>query len=244
MGSSINTMSMLSALALVFVVYYCSVEVRAAGESRLDGQIQMIQGEVEKWYRKETDYVRSLKAAVGIASSAHKQSQHTHWPRLMMRVLQVATGVPPSGEVDMLKVNRICYGLKNQVTPIQQEFLANFGEFLRTKFVMDRLKDLSTFLRQIKEMCTPFREEKYLHGSFNFLGAIRGMIVIKNMEKINDDTFNAKVVSTSQSIAPLYSAAMICQNMDSIEAYINDQNQFEMKLVGRGGVGDWPYVKI
>lgn len=238
----INVIS-IGAIAVVCVLSFTSLEV-VNGQANFLDKIATINKEVDKWYKKETNIARSIKAAAGMTSGAHRQSTANHWPRHMMSVLQMAIKQHPSNSIDMAKVFRIVGGLKHEIVTVQQEFVANFGQYLATKFKFkDSTEDLGVYYRQVRDLCTPFRPDS--KGYFNFHGAIKDLIQLKKIENVDDKKFIDLVVLTKEPIAALYSAALICQVIDSITGSIDEKTrEFKLELPGssKDEIGDWTYV--
>lgn len=238
-------------IAVVFIVSHCSVgEVRGVGS--FSKQIEMINQEVEKWYHKESNIGKNLKLMFASYTDANLQSVQTHWPRQLMRVLQVATGVSSSSQVDMTRVFRILEGLRQNKKPIEVEFRANIGEFVSTKFILeleynmyfDDKDDLGEFIEEVKdELCIPFRQDKN-KKYFDFEGAINDLIQTAKAENIGNEQFVEQVIRSNEPIAPLYSAAMICQLIIDGLSQDNQQFKFEVSSHNNHVINNWPYSVV
>lgn len=238
-------------VAVLFVITssYSCVVVR--GQQRFVKQIQTINEEIDKWYKEESVSAQSFSESFDATSEAYRQSKDYHWPSQMMRLLQVVTGVSPSSQIDKISVIRMTSGLKYKDLAVQREFIANFGKFLTTKF---ESKDQAAALKRevfvgLKEtLCAPYRGESEAH--FNFRSAINYLVRYARSENVDDERFNQHVVYTNQPIAQLYSAALICQFIDSIEANVVPENDRQLKLdfpidsEGQEIAVDFPYPRF
>lgn len=240
---SINVIS-ITVVHVVVVLCYPSQVVR--GQEHFLAQIRTINEEVERWFNKESKFATSFKAAFGVTNDAHRQSESYCWPRQMMKVLQVAIGVPSSSPVDMTRAAIIAAGLKHNSAPIVKEFQVNFGQFLATKLKnKDKTNDLVILKRETEELCGPYRLEN--KGNFNFGGAIADLILSKETENVDVDFFIDRVVNTLQPIATLYTSAMICRAIDAMIDEMSVSGEFtvmETKIDSGNVVGDWPYASV
>lgn len=258
-------------LIAVIVVVVMSYSPLVTAHHDFLAQIQMINQEVEHWYCNTKFFPRM---SWGERSDSCVQSKRSHWPGQMMMILQIATGVSQKSAVDMKRVIRTTAGLKHNNAQIQQEFLVNFGNYLaerfkgvlkvndlseKEKFAVDLKHILTTIVKckNVKldidilleyaqnELCLPFRpdSDKY----FNFRSAIHDLIRLKETEKIDNQQFINRVVLVNQHIAPLYSAAMICQVIDGItgeRAETSKKLNLELPVNIDNELIDWPYVDV
>lgn len=250
--NSINAIQIAVSVVVVFVfMSYSSIE-SVRGDGLFYAQIHNINAKVDEWYEKEFNLASASKTILGMATSdAHHQSKSNHWPRQLMRVLQVATGLASKDMIDMSKVNRIVAGLKHEDKSIQEEFQANYAFFLATKFKSDikhltgdlRHVSQSEFQKQTNALCMPYRHDT--KGYYNFNGAINKLVDYAKVENVDDRRFFDRVVYTKDSIAPLYAAATICQIIDSM-SYAGIISKEFRRLPptlnsGEGNIDIWPY---
>lgn len=231
----------------VFVkfVVCCIFVAIVRGERSFSGQIQFINEEVDNWYNTELNSATGFKEIFNVFSDSHYQSELNHWPKQMMRVLQVATGIPESNGIVPLFVGRIASGLKQNDLAIQQEFLHYFEEFLATKFESDSLKTNSkrdVLENQVMELCAPYIAGS--EGYFNFQGAIDDLIRLKKKENVSDREFSLEIALTRDSITPLYEAAMICKVIEAMSREATeDGEQLKLQLPrnSRQVLREWPF---
>lgn len=204
-------------IAVVILGCWCVSEVM--GQRAFLAEIRIINQQVERWYEKEPPLKSGLGAVLDKLSDADRQSAKYHWPRLMMMVLQAASGVSSSSEIDMKKINAVAAGLKNDNVAIQKEFETNLERFLEAEF-----KGKTVNLAK-EQLCAPYRakSEQYFH----YREAIDDLIRKKKSEDIGDTLFKFNVFKFDgeEQIAPLYAAAVICRYIDG------SLNEAE----------DWPY---
>lgn len=238
------------AVAVVFIVSYYSVAM-VRGEGSFLKQIETINQELEKWYLKQSNIAKKMKIILCVSSDANRQSVISHWPRKLMKVLQVATGVSSSSHVDMTQVSRIVTGLRQNIKPIQEDFEDNIVKFIFTKVdheleldkSFDEKTDLAKFTEDVKDdLCSPFRRENEMN--FDFKGAIDDLIETAKAENIVDEIFVEHVIKTIKPIAPLYSAAMVCQLI--LDGLSENNRVFNLDFSSNNnhGINDWPYADI
>lgn len=246
---TINVISFFAVAWACYGLFPVSVE----GQDRFLGQIRTINEEVDKWYKKEKNLAKSLKAILGNTTPAQDQSKRYHWPLQMMKVLQASIDVPESSQIDMTMVARITSGLIHDHSQLQKECLENINKYIHSKFNFFDELSIKQYTFQIDEMrrkillkeedklCTPYRSNK----DFNFEDAIENLIQLKKTEKVDDKKFIELVVETNQPIAPLYSAAIICKMItsgiarDSIYEYtVYMSTEFSERIA------HWPYPGV
>lgn len=239
---NLNNVTSIVVGTLVFVICSCLSSVR--GQERFLEQIRTINEEVEKWYNTESHSVKNVNESSDHTSEAYLQSKDKHWPRQMMRVLQVATDLPSSSEVDMTKVARISSGLYNKDPKIVGEFHWNINRFLRLEKRKYDEKDVKIYAKyiyygQMKSLCTPYS----LHSKeyFNFQKAINELLEFAKVEKLSDEQFSELVLNTSQPITPLYSAAWICQVLIASVIDTPHREWFEYSESTKDAITVWPY---
>lgn len=239
--------NVISIAAMIAFVVGCSAAAAAVAEpERFLAQLETISQEIDKWYtEEESNLTKNFKQTFGINSDAHRQIVRYRWPRQMTRVLQLATGVSPSSRVDMIKVTRIIAGLKRDAPFAKQEFLENFRKFLVTKFGHDA-GDVDEIIKETQdELCKPYRPDS--EGYFNFYDAINNLVELMELEDVDIRAFAHYVMNFNKPIAPLYSAAMICQVIDVItaekisKAVIEDVG-LDIARDDQNKINDWPYA--
>lgn len=156
---------------------------------------------------------------------AYRQSVRLQWPRQLMSVLQVTTGVSLTSRVDMVRVARIVSGLKHNKAPLRLEFLANLEQFLAVESELkstinsdmnDRV-DITNSIAHMQDMlCRPYRPNS--EGYFNFHSALNNLIQLKKRENVDDKQFVRQVIISGQPVAALYSATIICQFINATVA--------------------------
>lgn len=228
--------------ATVVVVMSYSFVSLVDGQIRFLAQIHKINQEVDQWYRKETNFSR-LKENFG-QTTGEVKSDTINWPKLMLKVLQLALGEPISNRMALLKVNRIVAGLRSKNPDKEDEFLKNLTKFLATKFRYgtDDFRKVEC-LRQMNESCLPYRQGKN-KMYFDFYGAINDLIKYKKMEEVDNIEFSRKVVESFEPIGPLYSATIICQYVDKIMSTASDNTkEFNLELPADGvhEIDEWYY---
>lgn len=210
----LSTILLVSVSLLQFVPCYSeAIENVVEEKVNLKSQIETINQQVEKWYQSEFDLMRKIKGAMGFPSYAQRQSEEKHWPRGMMKILQVATGVPTADAIDMAEVRRIIGGLQLNYIEEEMELNNNIWKYFTKKLSFnDKLADMMDSYRLHESMCAPFRQ----HGDddFNFSSAIKDLIRMKRENYIDDYSFIVQVVNTQDAISPLYSATLICRRLD------------------------------
>lgn len=240
---SINVISFAALAVLSIVSFYSVEEVR--GEGSFSKQIETINQEVEKWYQKTTKAVKKMKLFNCVSTEANLQSVESHWPRQLMKVLQVATGVSSSSKVDMTEVSRLLTGIRHNDKRIEEEFGSNLAKFLLARWELEmefnisfnEKSDVFILVENIKnELCGPFQPESGKY--FDFKGAVNDLI---KMAMVNNDQFLEQVVRSNKPIAPLYSAAMICRLI--VEGLSEENNQFKVDVTSNNNhrINDWPY---
>lgn len=192
-------------VAVVVMVIHNSATV-VAKQSNFLAQIQFIDQGISNWYKRESKYA-TLKAIVLSPSDAYFQSRGFHWPRKMMRVLQLATGTNASGGLDSLKIHRVVAGLKNKDSETQEEFMGYYNEYSRKHSP-----------QLVNELCAPYRPGPYEY--FNFFGAINDLVKMKEDEKVDDNKFFSELFQTK--VGMLYSAALVCQYLDSVTGKLSE----------------------
>lgn len=232
-------------------------------------QVQMISDEVTNWF-DQTKY--KMKASWGATSDSYIQAEKTQCPKDIMRVLQVATGVSEESAIDMAKVIRITAGLKNDNALIQHEFIANFGQFLATKYKdilivndLPRKQKLKVTFKQFLTKFLHFKSKKqdlgeliveaqdqlcsmYRRGTrdwWNVRKDIDDLMEMKELENIDDKEFIDRVILDDQPISRVYSVAMICQVIDGITGEKSKASKkLDLGLPSSSGdeLADWLYV--
>lgn len=233
-------------LAVAFVLGCSSFVEIVKGQKDFSMQIKIINEEVNKWYKKETSIAKDVKAFLCHASEAHLQSKANHWPRQMMKVLQVATGVYTSSRIDKISTILITAGLKHNVLPFKEEFMLNFKQFLATQLkYVDQTDDMSEFvlMGQKNALCAPYRSENERY--FDFKGAINDLVQIAKIENIDDKQFVERVVRTDEPISQLYSASIICQIIDALTGEVTtDKIKLELDASKLHEIHAWPYPRF
>lgn len=227
------TVLLVSVGLLQFFSYRIEAKI-GTDEVNFDIQIQIIEREVEKWYQSEFNLLRKIKKAMGFVSDAQRQSEEKHWPRGMMKILQVATGVPAASPIDMAEVRRIVGGLQLDRNTEKTDFKNNLRNYFTKKLsYRDNLSDLMDSYRLHEDLCSPFRRKG--DGNFNFTTAIKDLMVLKREKRIDDHPFVAAVIDHKDARSPLYSATWICR-------YLDEQRSIHIPGDREKIVKDWPYA--
>lgn len=240
-----KSICVLSCAALAFAVLIKNASIGVVmGQSHFSAQIETIDKEIDKWFKEESSFDTTGKIIINsLTDKAHFQSKKHHWPRQMMKVLQLATGKSQKSKIDRSEVLRIVAGLRKGNPGTQQEFMENLVKFIRSKFTSneaDSKRDV--YLKQVQRMCVPFRADS--KGHFNFRQAIINLIRYAKEENIDDEKFLDCIVYTKQSISLLYSAAIVCQLVESITSKLVGQNgRVELLLPENSEkkINAWPY---
>lgn len=229
----------LTVVAIVLVMS-CSLEL-VHGQERSLAQLESIKKALEDWYQ-QWSFAKNFKTYAGcITSEAEMQSKKNHWPRKVLRVLQVATGVPTSSIIDMKEVARVASGLKQNNHELQQEFLNNIKGFLSRTFTYKyKLDDLDEFDSQKNELCGSLRSDH----NYNFEHAINELILSTLQENVYHEHFIENRVDTDNTFGPLYSASLFCRFIDAIPGAFGESNrEFRLDLPKNIDevIGYWPY---
>lgn len=235
-----------AAVAVILFMSCISIGV-VRGVLTFEQQLKNMNEAIEAWYNKEFNIASNVREAICLSCSAHKQSKEHHWPRQMMRVLQLATGVSSSNAVDNESLIKVASGLRYNDEPTKEEFQDRFEKLLIKKQLVDiaPFNVRKTFDKLVDQLCEPYRVARTNSDQhYAFKSEIDRLIRLKEYENINDDDFIKQVVYTDEPIAGLYTAAMICKLIETTRA--NDvPSGLSLELIlpkdSTTEIGNWPY---
>lgn len=242
-------LNLVASVTAVMVLVAASAVVSGEKHKLFSAQIKSINGEVEKWYQEE--WADGNEGFFQMTHTALQQCEEHHWPRRMVRVLQVATGINFFNPIDRVKIARTLAGLQLFNEPVMMEFLERFWNYLGTKFKYESnfdsslgqdkyVKAIIEFMNPVKEqLCLPYRDNT--EGSFNFYNAINELVRLKQVENVSSKEFLDKVVFTTEPISLLYATAKICQAIDGVIGTVLPDQQLDLHMSFTEVHKKWPY---
>lgn len=218
-----------------------------SGEFTFQRQIDRINDKIEEWYINEWNVASDAKAGICMSSEARRQSKDNKRHREMMRVLQLATGVSSSDAIGTERLVEVAAGLRYNDEETKHEFQSHLQKFLQSKYKHTDVTSAEKRRRLGKilvELCDSFSENK--QRKIRFRNNISKLILLKEKENIDDNEFYKHVVYTDEPISGLYTAALICQLIETITV-IDRPSETGIDLIlpdardRTSEISTWPY---
>lgn len=232
--------------AVVAVVLFigCSSIGMVRGTITFESEIKAINDAVEHWYKEELNVESNVMAAVCLSCEAHGQSKEHHWPRQMMKVLQLATGVSSSDAIDEESLVKVAAGLRDNDEQTKKEFQAHLEKASEKKTFLKITENLKrrAYSKLVDHLCDPYRSST--NRDFVLKAEIERLIRLKEYENIDDSEFYKRVVYSDEPISQVYTAAMICQliqETSAIDGHSSKHLDLVLPIDSKTEIGNWPY---
>lgn len=215
-------------------------------------EIEILKNEMEKWYQSEVGarLAKGVKATLGFASEADKQTAKRHWPKKLMRVLQVVLDKPVTSAIDLQYVRNMADGLRRHDVQMEQEFRRNLANYANKKITIksDSFDDpdgTKRYSELMAKLCKPFRSpplatvsseknnEIQQQRAYDFNGIIYQLVTMLFFDDyfgLDDRIFISEIQVKNDTTWALYAADYMCRYIGLTVGRVNNKKEQSSQL--------------
>lgn len=216
---------------------------------------------MEQWFKSESNTCLSKVKKRIYSNEVTKQSEKFHWPKRMLRILQVTEGKSINEPVDMVTIQSIAQSLKRHDRTAISLVLRHLEKYASDDIsIYEASNDeeaKKAYANSIKKLCKPFLGKTQRSSSssgktkFQFRKMIKKLLEMNKIKTfLGIDTQRTLLMdeTTATMMVPLYTTAFLCRYIKHFRIRksrnITGDRYFELDVSDNIDtvMRDWPYT--